>query len=186
MQANAISETSEAILHAAITVFGRYGFKKTSMETIAGEAGLSKQALYLHFESKQDIFLQATRLYLDEGLVLVDEALRREGGLFLRIHGAMDAWFGRHFVTYSQQSFDVIPTGDKISQGGVEKYKEAFQAKLAKAIASAPDYRGSRAPREVAQALFTCGLTWKERHASRADFLKTMAVCVRVCCQIQN
>lgn len=180
------TQTGASILHAAINVFGRYGFKKTSMENIAEEAGLSKQALYLHFSSKREIFLKATVQYLDEGLILVDQALEKEGGLFDKIMGAMDGWFGRHFATYSLQSLDVIPAGDEFSQGGIEKYKTAFRAKLTKAIAKSPEYRGGRPPREIARALFICGLTWKERHESRADFLKTMAVCVKVCCQIED
>ena len=150
------------------------------------EADLSKQSLYLHFSSKQEIFLKATAQYLDEGLILVDHELENGGTLFSKIMAAMDAWFGRHFATYSRQSLDVIPFGDQLSRGRVEKYKDAFRAKLANAIAESPEYRGGRTPNEISEVLFICGLTWKERHESRTDFMKTMAVCVKVCCQIKN
>ncbi len=39
----------ESILQAAVGVFLRYGYKKTSMDDLARAAGLSRQGLYLHF-----------------------------------------------------------------------------------------------------------------------------------------
>jgi TetR/AcrR family transcriptional regulator, regulator of autoinduction and epiphytic fitness len=83
------------IFSAVVPVFGRFGFRKTSVEELAGAAGLSK--LYLHFSSKEEIFLAAMQRYLDDGLRLVDEALSRANALLLldRLVDAMDAWFGR-------------------------------------------------------------------------------------------
>lgn len=49
-------ERQNLILNAALAVFGRYGFKRTSMEDIAREAGISRAALYLRFENKFAIF----------------------------------------------------------------------------------------------------------------------------------
>ena len=48
--------TRARILGAAFTLFGRYGFKRASMEDIASEAGLSRTALYLQFRNKEEIF----------------------------------------------------------------------------------------------------------------------------------
>ncbi len=44
------------ILDAATTQFSQYGFRKTSMEDIAGEAGISRPSLYSYFENKEDVF----------------------------------------------------------------------------------------------------------------------------------
>jgi AcrR family transcriptional regulator len=44
------------IVDAAAPVFLRFGFKKTSMEAVAVAAGISRQALYLHFPNKESIF----------------------------------------------------------------------------------------------------------------------------------
>jgi len=49
----------EAILEAAQVVFVRYGFKKTSMDDLARAAGLSRQGLYLHFQTKEALFKAA-------------------------------------------------------------------------------------------------------------------------------
>jgi len=49
-------DTRERILAAALVVFARYGFRQSSMERLAEEAGLSRQALYRHFASKEELF----------------------------------------------------------------------------------------------------------------------------------
>lgn len=46
----------EQIADAALRLFGRYGYKRTSMDDIAKEAGLAKATLYLHFKGKDDVF----------------------------------------------------------------------------------------------------------------------------------
>ena len=44
------------ILDAAITVFRRQGFRRSSIEQAAEAAGLTRQALYHHFKSKEALF----------------------------------------------------------------------------------------------------------------------------------
>lgn len=177
-----------AILDAAIPVFGRFGFRKTSVDDLAGAARLSKQGLYLHFSGKEELFLAAMQKYLDDGLAQVRRELERpDAPLYRRLLAAMDAWFGRHLVTFSPASFDVIEAGDRLSAERIEACKTAFQALLAKALAESPEFRragNACSPREVAQVLFLCGLSWKEGHASRAGFMKKIGLCIRACCQL--
>lgn len=47
----------ERILDLAADLFVRHGYAETSMREIADELGVSKAALYYHYESKQDILL---------------------------------------------------------------------------------------------------------------------------------
>ncbi|NMO15660.1 TetR/AcrR family transcriptional regulator [Pyxidicoccus fallax] len=56
------SDPRTAILEAAGEVFGRYGFKKASVEDIARRAGVGKGSIYLHFESKEALFDACARL----------------------------------------------------------------------------------------------------------------------------
>lgn len=46
----------DQIAEAALRLFARYGYKRSSMEDIAKEAGLAKATLYLHFKGKDDVF----------------------------------------------------------------------------------------------------------------------------------
>jgi len=87
----AISTTRERILSAAFTLFGRYGFKRTSMEGIADEAGLSRTALYLQFRNKEDIFRDLARGLHDEALSRAEAALDDDQPLAERLRAAVEA-----------------------------------------------------------------------------------------------
>lgn len=48
--------TKEAILRLALELFARNGYEAVSVSQIAGALGMTKGALYRHYESKRDIF----------------------------------------------------------------------------------------------------------------------------------
>ncbi len=49
-------EKAEAIRQAAVGLFMADGIERTSMDAIANAAGVSKQTVYSHFKSKDDLF----------------------------------------------------------------------------------------------------------------------------------
>jgi AcrR family transcriptional regulator len=60
------SEREERVFAAALDVFTRYGFQRTTMDDIARAAQMSRPALYLHFKNKRDIYRAlAARMTLD-------------------------------------------------------------------------------------------------------------------------
>lgn len=63
------------ILLAAKKMFERFGFKKTTVDEIASEAGVAKSTLYQHFKSKEDLFMS----------VIIDEAHHAREDVFQRL-----------------------------------------------------------------------------------------------------
>jgi len=53
------ADKRENILRAAIDAFGRFGFRKVSVDDIARAAGVAKGTVYLACESKGDLYYQA-------------------------------------------------------------------------------------------------------------------------------
>ena len=51
--------TQTAVLDAATRCFARYGYRKTSMESVAQEAQVAKGTVYLYCENKQDLFYRS-------------------------------------------------------------------------------------------------------------------------------
>ena len=49
---------TEQILEVSLKVFARYGFKKTTVEDIADELGMTKGNLYLYAKNKRDLYIQ--------------------------------------------------------------------------------------------------------------------------------
>lgn len=61
------------ILEAAVNEFLDNGYEKTSMDTIARRAGLTKGGLYHHFRSKDEVLLAANQILLEPITDLMDE-----------------------------------------------------------------------------------------------------------------
>src|SRR3954454_8694364 len=90
----------ERVLAAALETFGRYGFRKASMDEIARSADISRQGLYLHFANKDALFRAAVRQELDTALGDTTRRLQEQGvGLERRVIAALDAWLGRYVGT---------------------------------------------------------------------------------------
>ena len=62
-----------AILDAAEALLGRYGYRKTTMEDIAREVGIGKGTTYLHFASKEEVFLATIDRIVDRLCVRLGE-----------------------------------------------------------------------------------------------------------------
>lgn len=71
----------QEILAAALAVFAEKGFRAARMEDIAARAGVSKGAVYLYYDSKQDMF----RALVREGMVANFAAA---GGMIAHYDGA--------------------------------------------------------------------------------------------------
>ncbi|HUF52754.1 MAG TPA: helix-turn-helix domain-containing protein [Dehalococcoidia bacterium] len=83
--------TRTRILGAATTLFARYGFKRTTMEDIATESGLSRASLYLQFRNKEDIFRALASDLQEQSLAAAEAALAEEGPLAERLQRAVEA-----------------------------------------------------------------------------------------------
>jgi len=66
----------DAILEAARKVFMEVGFGTASMDTIANEAKVSKQTVYNHFGSKEELFAAMIRYWVDQKLTVFHDAAK--------------------------------------------------------------------------------------------------------------
>jgi AcrR family transcriptional regulator len=75
----------DRILDAAMRVFRRHGFRRSSIEQAAEEAGLTRQALYHHFASKEALFRAVIERLYEQGLAAETAAAKaaEEAGLEL-------------------------------------------------------------------------------------------------------
>ncbi|WP_433873155.1 TetR/AcrR family transcriptional regulator [Saccharopolyspora sp. CA-218241] len=66
------------ILDAALQVFLRFGYRKTSMDEVARAADFSRQGLYLHFPGKQALFHATIERMVGQVRTAALTALERE------------------------------------------------------------------------------------------------------------
>jgi TetR/AcrR family transcriptional regulator of autoinduction and epiphytic fitness len=184
------SARRERVLAVALEVFGRYGFRKASMDEIARSADISRQGLYLHFANKDALFRAAVRQELDTALGDVSRCLDEEGvGLERRAVAALDAWLGRYVGSMLSSDIGSLLQNPAMQLGDmVDPASAAFDARLAAAIAAAMSEHDRRrlgvTPEEIAGALHTVAQGAKylanARAESREECGARMAAAVRV------
>jgi len=104
------SAQREAILKAATATFLRYGFKKTSMDDVAQAAGVSRQGLYLYFDTKDLLFREALQ-YLVSHMISTARSVAEDGNLSLRdrLLGVFEAVHGSAFQSASpEHAFELL------------------------------------------------------------------------------
>ena len=68
-----MNEKETAIIEAAVRVIQRYGVKRTTMNDISDEAGISRQTLYSIFPSKEELLRATIRLHRLKTLAGIDK-----------------------------------------------------------------------------------------------------------------
>src|ERR1700757_4521695 len=76
MQQRSQAKPQDRILDAALSVFRRHGFRRSSIEQAAEAAGLTRQALYHHFSSKQALFRAVLERLFEDALAAEIAAAR--------------------------------------------------------------------------------------------------------------
>lgn len=70
----------DRLLDAATRRFRRFGFRGTSVETITSAAGTGKGSLYLHYGSKQELYLDVVRREVEAFVTAATESMRHADG----------------------------------------------------------------------------------------------------------
>jgi AcrR family transcriptional regulator len=105
--------TRDRILEAAMIVFRRHGFRRSSIEQTAEAAGLTRQALYHHFKSKEALFSAVIARVNDDALAAgraAAEAAEEAGGSLADIIAALVGARLRQLIA----SFDGSPYIDEL------------------------------------------------------------------------
>lgn len=88
-----LSGKAEAVVAAAIDLFLKQGFRATSMEAIAREAGVAKPTLYSYFADKNAVFAAAVTWLVGRMRETEQAALEGPGPAAERIAAALVAKF---------------------------------------------------------------------------------------------
>jgi len=91
----------EQVAEAALRLFARYGYKRTSMDDIAREAGVARATLYLHFKGKDDVFRAMLAGLGGQVETRCREALATPGPFAQRLAALMEAHHGTAFAAFS-------------------------------------------------------------------------------------
>lgn len=87
--------TRGALLGAALQEFSAHGFRRSSMESVARRAGVSRATLYVHWKGKQELFRALVQQLHDEHQEEMAQALAGDGSVAQRLVAAFEARFLR-------------------------------------------------------------------------------------------
>jgi AcrR family transcriptional regulator len=178
-----------AILQASTGVFLRYGYRKTSMDDLARAAGISRQGLYLHFASKDELFRQGATWLAQQGLAAMRTELAREdvaieerlAGAFAALHAQSDG---------SQMSLEhmneIVATAWQLIGPVLEDFEQTVLKELTRAIQSSGDavaWRGAGlSAKALAQHLQAVSHGLKHYARTPAEYQAGIRTAVRLVC----
>jgi AcrR family transcriptional regulator len=184
------------ILDATMLVFRRHGFRRSSIEQVAEAAGLTRQALYHHFESKEALFraviarVHETALAAEEAAIGEAEKAGRGfadilvAGMTARMQAMIASFDGSPHIEelYSEH----LVHGRDLYQRYAALYAERLVATIARVVRKQKlVLPQALSPAEFARLVEMAVHGSKSQHPAMQPvdaFLKDMATMVRTLC----
>lgn len=170
-------EPRDGILKAAQVVFARHGFRQTAMAMVAEEAGLSRQALYHHFASKEALFaglvdalhegaLDASKAAVAKSAASAPEAI---ANVMLAYHKALVSR-----IQGSPYAAELIEESGRLCGAAVSSFGRRFEAALEGVVAAFVrdgrlKLRSGISPRDVTEMVQVAAKGVKAAHAGESE-----------------
>ncbi|MBX2850509.1 MAG: TetR/AcrR family transcriptional regulator [Phycisphaeraceae bacterium] len=148
--------TREKLLEVAIDRFYVHGFHAVGLDQILNEVGVTKTTFYNHFESKDELIIEALKRRDQwEGKAFMDRAAELGGGepkaTILAMFDVFDEWFNHpdyHGCLFLNVCVEFPSPNDPIHKAGTESYQH-----LTDALEGMTDQAGLSNPRGVAEQI---------------------------------
>jgi len=173
------ADRRDVVLGAALEVFLRYGYRKTSMEDVAIAARISRPGLYFLFESKQQLFADAMAAAIERHLSAAARALEDEARpVHERLLDAFDAWTGRYLGTVGEELGAVAEIHRDILDVAVLEAPHRFQVLIVDAVVSARASNDRATSEAIARTLISTSIGLKHQKSTRETFREELGTAV--------
>lgn len=126
----------DLIVAAAVSVFGRFGYRKTTMDLLANAAGVPRPAVNRHFPNKTAVFHAAAAHAGAELQAAAEAAAGRPGNTADRLHGVLTVKLD---AAAGDPRHRLIHEAAVIAPEVVAETESAYLALLATVLAEADD-----------------------------------------------
>jgi AcrR family transcriptional regulator len=136
----------DKVLAAALDVFLRYGYKRVTMNDIAEAAGISRPALYLVFESKEDIFKSVYEHWVKGTLIEIESKIDQLKTPEEKLRAAFELWTVRPFerMRASSEAAELLESTFGFAQDSVSQGYRSFEKILLPVLKSHPKFQSAR------------------------------------------
>ncbi len=145
-----VNARKDRILTAATEVFQRYGYARTKMSDIADACGISRPALYLLFQNKDDIFVAVIERIGRDGLYEFRVLSPSLGPLGDRLHYFCEKWglYGYEVMQAHPDARDFFDLHFPAVQRMYDDFEDFLTEVLTKAV---PRWSLKSTPRDMAR-----------------------------------
>jgi AcrR family transcriptional regulator len=136
----------DKVLTAARDVFIRYGYRRVTMNDIAEAAGISRPALYLVFESKEEIFKSVYGHFVKETLSEIESKIGQLKTPEEKLRAAFELWTVRPFemMRASSEAAELLESTFGFAQDSVNQGYRSFEKVLLPVLKSLPKFQGAK------------------------------------------
>ncbi|MEV2253958.1 TetR/AcrR family transcriptional regulator [Streptomyces sp. NPDC050147] len=109
-------DAARRLLIAAVEAFAERGYHATTTRDIAGRAGMSPAALYIHYKTKEELLHRISRIGHDKALRLLRTAADGPGTAAERLDDAVRSfvrWHADHHTTARVVQYELDALGDE-------------------------------------------------------------------------
>jgi AcrR family transcriptional regulator len=133
----------DQIADAALRLFARYGYKRSSMDDIAREAGLAKATLYLHFKGKDDVFRAMLNLIGRRVEARCREVVAMPGPFPERLAALLQAHHGQTYASFGtgEHLVELKAVMNTIATRELQAFEQIF-ARCARLLLQKAEARG--------------------------------------------
>ncbi|MEU8935126.1 helix-turn-helix domain-containing protein [Streptomyces sp. NPDC048409] len=153
-------EKVDAILDAAYICFTRHGVRRTTMDDIARQAGMSRPAVYQYVRNKEDAFRRLAERLLGDTLSKATLAAGGPGSLTERLSAALAcklALVARLWQDSPAHAAELLGPDSRLSADKIELFDGAMRELLASVLAAEHPHSDVASLAEILLA-FTRGL----------------------------
>lgn len=116
----------EIVIDSARTLFGRYGFERTTIDDIAKDAGVGKGSVYLEFPNKQEILFAIIGKFVEERKAQIEHSVEVAKPPYLK---ALNKILVAHALAVYERATSQIHTPDALLHTNIEikkRFKKHF------------------------------------------------------------
>ncbi|MFJ6938399.1 TetR/AcrR family transcriptional regulator [Streptomyces sp. NPDC101132] len=109
-------DAARRLLVAAVDAFAARGYHATTTRDIAGRAGMSPAALYIHYKTKEELLHRISRIGHDKALEILRSAADGPGTAADRLDAAVRSfvrWHAAHHTTARVVQYELDALGDE-------------------------------------------------------------------------
>lgn len=137
-----MSEAGQAkILDAAMEMFIRHGFKRTTMGDIAAGAEMSRPAVYLVYRNKEEIFRAVVTRYFEEAQQRAERRIAAKESLEEKLAAVLKTWVVEPYqlISRSPEAAELHEIAFSFAADLREQMTESFEGQLTAVMQDSPE-----------------------------------------------